>query len=143
MPLKTEPLEEPQLILTPVIDIMFLLLIFFMVGTQFVDDERYFDIKLPMVSEALSVTSLPDPATVNVAADGTVVLDGDAVPLTDLEGRLVAMRENYPGQAVVIRGDGATALNPRGSDRSPRRMLAPPCPPEEPGNGPSWASPDR
>jgi len=109
MPLKTEPLEEPQLILTPVIDIMFLLLIFFMVGTQFVDDERYFDIKLPTVSEALSVTSLPDPATVNVAADGTVVLDGDAVPLTDLEGRLVAMRENYPGQAVVIRGDGATA----------------------------------
>ncbi|MGC1276468.1 MAG: biopolymer transporter ExbD [Planctomycetaceae bacterium] len=109
MPLKTEPLEEPQLILTPVIDIMFLLLIFFMVGTQFVDDERYFDIKLPTVSDAMAVTSLPDPATVNVTAAGDVILDGQAIALPELESRLVAMRENYPGQAVVLRGDGSTS----------------------------------
>lgn len=106
MPLKTEHLEEPQLILTPVIDIMFLLLIFFMVGTQFVDEERHFDIKLPTVSDTLAVTSLPDPATVNITADGVVILDGEIVALDDLKTRLTAKRENYPGQAVVIRADG-------------------------------------
>jgi biopolymer transport protein ExbD len=109
MPLKTEPLEEPQLILTPVIDIMFLLLIFFMVGTQFTDDEHHFDIKLPTASETMSITSLPDPATVNVTANGEVYLDGDAVALPDLERKLAAMRQNYPGQAVLIRGDGSAA----------------------------------
>jgi biopolymer transport protein ExbD len=107
MPLKTEQLEEPQLILTPVIDIMFLLLIFFMVGTQFTDDERHTAIKLPTASETLSVTSLPDPATVNVTSNGEVYLDGDPVGLSDLERRLAEMRQNYPGQAVLIRGDGA------------------------------------
>jgi biopolymer transport protein ExbD len=106
MPLKTEPLEEPSLILTPVIDIMFLLLIFFMVGTQFTEDERHFQIRLPTVSDALTVTTLPDPATVNVAATGEVMLDGEPLSLADLERRLAAMRENYPGQAVLIRGDG-------------------------------------
>ncbi len=106
MPLKTEHLEEPQLILTPVIDIMFLLLIFFMVGTQFVDEERHFDIKLPTVSDTLAVTSLPDPATVNITADGVVILDGEIVALDDLKTRLTAKRENYPGQAIVIRADG-------------------------------------
>src|SRR5690606_2840693 len=107
MPLTTEPLEEPQLILTPVIDIMFPMLIFFMVGTQFVDEERHFDIKLPTVSETLSLTSLPDPATVNVAADGSVILDGETITTAELEVRLVALKENYPGQAVVLRGDGS------------------------------------
>ena len=107
MPLKTEQLEEPNLILTPVIDIMFLLLIFFMVGTQFTDDERHFRIELPTVSERLSVTSLPDPATVNVTSNGEIYLDGDLVGLPDLERRLAEMRENYPGQAVLVRGDGS------------------------------------
>lgn len=109
MPLKTEQLEEPSLILTPVIDIMFLLLIFFMVGTQFTDDENRFDIKLPTVSDALSVVSLPDPATVNVTANGEVYLDGQAIGLPELEQRLTEMRRNYPGQTVLIRGDGNAA----------------------------------
>lgn len=107
MPLKTEQLEEPNLILTPVIDIMFLLLIFFMVGTQFSEEESRFDIKLPTVSDILAVTSLPDPATVSLTAKGKIYLDGKPTSLADLEGHLVAMKENYPGQAVLIRGDGA------------------------------------
>ena len=109
MPLKTEPLEEPSLILTPVIDIMFLLLIFFMVGTQFTEEESRFEIKLPMVSDTLAVTSLPDPATVSITAMGEIYLDGKPLGLPDLEKQLAAMKENYPGQAVLIRGDGATS----------------------------------
>lgn len=109
MPLKTEQLEEPNLILTPVIDIMFLLLIFFMVGTQFTDDEGRFDIQLPTVSDVLSVVSLPDPATVSVTANGEIYLDGKALGLDDLEGQLSEMRQNYPGQAVLVRGDGTAA----------------------------------
>ena len=109
MPLKMEPLEEPNLILTPVIDIMLLLLIFFMVATEFADEERSIDIELPTASETAALVSLPDPATVNVTAAGEIFLQGDSVAVPDLEQRLAAMRENYPGQAVLVRGDGAAA----------------------------------
>ena len=106
MPLKMEPLEEPHLILTPVIDIMLLLLIFFMVATEFADEERTFDIELPTASDAAALVSLPDPATVSVTAAGAVFLQGEPVAVPDLERRLAAMRENYPGQTVLVRGDG-------------------------------------
>lgn len=108
MPLKMEPLEEPNLILTPVIDIMLLLLIFFMVATEFADEEKLIQISLPTSSDAAALTSLPDPATVNVTAAGEVFLQGEPVKVPDLEQRLAAMRQNYPGQAVLIRGDGST-----------------------------------
>ena len=42
MPLKTEEIEEPVLNLTPMIDIVLLLIIFFMVGTKFSDAERQY-----------------------------------------------------------------------------------------------------
>ena len=101
MPLKTEALEEPNLILTPVIDIMFLLLIFFMVGTQFVDEERQIPISLPTASDTQSLTSLPDPATVNVTADGQVYLQGDPVAVPDLERRLADRRRNDHVYAAI------------------------------------------
>ncbi len=109
MPLKMEPLEEPNLILTPVIDIMLLLLIFFMVATEFADEEKHLEISLPTSSDAAALTSLPDPATVNVTAAGEVFLQGESVGVPDLERQLAEMRENYPGQAVLIRGDGTAA----------------------------------
>ncbi len=60
MPLKTGTVEEPKLDLTPMIDIVFLLIIFFMVGTQFTEMERQYDIKLPTVTDAKPLTNLPD-----------------------------------------------------------------------------------
>jgi biopolymer transport protein ExbD len=109
MPLKTEPLEEPKLILTPVIDIMMLLLVFFMVATEFANDERRYDISLPTASDVAAVAGLPDPATVGVTAAGEVFLQGRPVAVAELEAKLTAMRKNYPGQAVLIRGDGAAS----------------------------------
>lgn len=105
MPLKTDTVEEPNLNLTPMIDIVFLLIIFFMVGTQFSEMEREFDVDLPRVSDARPLTSLPDEIVVNVRADGAVGVDGDRLSLKRLHERLTAARKNYADQAVVIRGD--------------------------------------
>ncbi len=106
MPLKlTEPIEEPHLNLTPMIDVVFLLIIFFMVGTQFTQREWQYDVELPKVSDAQPLTSRPDDLVVNVLRDGTIILDGEAYTLQRLEQRLRQARQNYPDQAVVIRGD--------------------------------------
>lgn len=105
MPLKTESVEEPQLNLTPMLDVVLQLIIFFMVGTRFSELERQYDIQLPTVSAAQPLTSLPDEIVVNIDSEGQIVVGNEVVSLADLEERLQSARENYAGQSVVIRGD--------------------------------------
>jgi biopolymer transport protein ExbD len=110
VPLKTpEMTDEPNLNLTPMIDIVFLLLIFFIAaGTQLIaetNQEREYDINLPAVSDAPPLTSLPDEVVVNVLADGNIVADGAARSLAELRQLLVAKQTSFPNQGVVIRGD--------------------------------------
>jgi len=107
MPLKAEPLEEPALNLTPMIDIVFNLLIFFMVGTRFADMERQFDVQLPSVGDAQPLTNPPDEIVVNVYSDGHLVVSQKTVTLAELEVRLKEAQTRYADQAVLIRGDGA------------------------------------
>lgn len=107
MPLKVqEGIDEPNLNLTPMIDIVFLLIIFFMVGTQFTQREREFEIKLPTATDAQPLTSLPDEIVVNVRQDGTIVVRGEERSLEELENLLAEARSNYADQAVVLRGAG-------------------------------------
>ncbi len=106
MPLKSEQIEEPGLNLTPMLDIVLLLVIFFMVGTQFTRHETQYDIQLPKVSEAKPLTILPDEIVINVTREGEIYLGGTLRTLSDIEAELHAARERYPNQVVVIRGDG-------------------------------------
>ena len=106
MPLRTESLEEPQLNLTPMIDIVFLLIIFFMVGTRFSEIEQQYDIELPTASAVQPMTSRPDALVLNVARSGTVAMNGVALDMAELQTKLEEAREKYPDQAVLIRGDG-------------------------------------
>ena len=105
MPLKTEEIEEPILNLTPMIDIVLLLIIFFMVGTKFTDAERQFNINLPTVSNALPLSSLPDELVINVARTGELSLGETPVTLPELEQALKVAIERYDEQTVVVRGD--------------------------------------
>lgn len=106
MPLKTEAAEEPGLNLTPMIDIVLLLVIFFMVATQFTKQETQYEIQLPKVSEAQPLTSLPDELIVNVTAEGAIYCDGRLVSIEELETQLRDAQQRYADQIVVIRGDG-------------------------------------
>lgn len=105
MPLKTAAIEEPQLNLTPMIDIVFLLIIFFMVGTQFKEMEWQYSVELPTVSDAQPLTSLPDEIIINIRQDGEIQVNGKVWSLEKLEVDLKAAKKNYADQAVVIRGD--------------------------------------
>ena len=106
MPLKTAAIEEPDLNLTPMIDIVFLLIIFFMVGTRFTELEREFEVQLPAVSDAQPLTSLPDEIVVNIPKSGILLVDGKQRSLAELETDLIAARKRYADQTVVVRADG-------------------------------------
>lgn len=109
MPLKTEEIEEPILNLTPMIDIVFLLVIFFMVGTKFSDAERQFEVKLPTVSDALPLSELPDKIIVSVTQSGELYLGEKSITLKELEQELAVAHKRYQDQAVVVRGDAQGA----------------------------------
>ena len=109
MPFKMEPVEEPHINLTPLVDIVFNLLLFLMLATHFAADddaERKFDVQLATASNAKPLTALPDEMVVNVAASGQITLNGKTRKLGELEADLAAAKKNYSDQAVLIRGEG-------------------------------------
>jgi biopolymer transport protein ExbD len=110
MPLKTTQDELPAMNLTSMVDVLLLMLIFFMVGTQFVDDERNIDLQVPEVSEAGALSSAPEKRVVNVDRAGRITLERNEVTLDELTRRLAAARGEYSELGVIVRGDGAVDL---------------------------------
>ena len=106
MPLKVEPLEEPYLNMTPMVDVILNLLIFFMLGTRFAEEERQLDIQLPRVTHAQSLTAPPDEIIVNVFADGRLVVNQKPTSPSELQSLLATAHARFDDQAVLIRGEG-------------------------------------
>ena len=105
MPLKTHHDEQPTLNLTPMIDIVFLLIIFFMVGTKFTELERKIGLKVPEVADRGALSAAPQRRIVNVYRDGAVTLDKTPVTLDELTTQLATARSQYSDLGVLIRGD--------------------------------------
>jgi biopolymer transport protein ExbD len=105
MPLKTHHDDAPTLNLTSMIDVLFLLIIFFMVATKFDQLERNIEVAVPEVSQAGEDTAPPEPVIVTVQSDGTMAIGGEVLSAEELASRLSAARTPTGAPAVVIRGD--------------------------------------
>jgi biopolymer transport protein ExbD len=105
MPLKTHQDEMPQLNLTPMIDVVFLLIVFFMCAAKFSDLERDIDLRLPQVAKADAANTAPKTRQVAVYPDGRIALDKVDVTLEELSEQLTAAITSQPGLSVVILGD--------------------------------------
>jgi biopolymer transport protein ExbD len=110
MPLKTQHDEAPALNLTSMIDVLFLLIIFFMVATKFDQMERNIEVAVPEVGQAGDSEPPPQPLVVTVLAEGRVELDGTPVTFEELTERLAAARTPLSEPSVVIRGDSQCAF---------------------------------
>ena len=98
-----------SLTITPLIDVVFLLLIFFLVASRFSEEERQLDLNLPSVSEAMSVTAPINEIVINIDAQGQFFIDGAFRQVEQVEQILTRARSNNPlSQAVVIRADKKT-----------------------------------
>lgn len=107
MPIKTHMDEQPSLNMTPMMDVIFLLIIFFMVGTKFSDGERKIGLQVPSVSDNGALTAAPSKRIVNVYSDGSITLDNTPVTPSQLTSTLAAARRQYSELGVLIRGDAA------------------------------------
>ena len=95
-----------KLNLTPMIDVVFLLLIFFLVATKFEEQERELDVVLPQASEAMPLTAKPKELFVNVDREGRYVVNGQLLNEAALLATLEQAAASNPGrQTVIIRAD--------------------------------------
>lgn len=105
MPLKTSQDDQIQLNLTPMIDVVFLLIIFFMVATKFTEIDRSIELELPKVGSAGEAAVPNKPKAVTVFADGRIELDGKSVDRATLVTQLTASRQAMPDLDVILHGD--------------------------------------
>jgi biopolymer transport protein ExbD len=110
MPLKMHEDEMPSINLTPMVDIVFQLIIFFMVGTKFTEMEKKIDLSVPSVANSSTLPDAPEKRIVNVYRDGRIELDSKSVSLEQLQSELATWRGRSANQSVVVRGDAEGAL---------------------------------
>lgn len=101
--------EDYSLQLAPLIDVVFLLLIFFMVSTVFVDFSRRMDIELPE-AKAGAATEKSRVFEIEIGQDGKVRVNGEDVTLEAMETLLKQRIPSMgPGKkSAVIRADKQT-----------------------------------
>jgi biopolymer transport protein ExbD len=108
MPLKTAIPEEPTLNLTPMIDVILTLVVFFMVASRFNDEEKALGVKVPTVSSLGAVSAAPSPQVVSVFSDGHIMLGKQPISLDELTKQLTDAHGQYRKLSVIVRGDENT-----------------------------------
>jgi biopolymer transport protein ExbD len=110
--MKLPPAEaEGELInMTPVIDVVFLLLIFFLVATRFDEQERELPVVLAEVARAQPIATDSPELIVNVTRDGKYKVNQKQVSDAQLLTLLREWRKKNLHQSVLIRADGRSEL---------------------------------
>lgn len=96
-----------QMPLTSLIDIVFLLLIYFLLTTNFIA-EQGIDVNLP--DAEASVPQTRQEITVYIDSAGLVYINDQLVDFNDLFDRLKDRISQDPKQLVVVKADGSIAL---------------------------------
>lgn len=99
--------EEPTLNLTPMLDVVFNLLLFFLAATTFAKEEVELDLRLPQAASGQKAQVEAKEIVVNLMADGRMQVDGRAVTLEALRQKLEAAQKRDAKQSVLVRGDRA------------------------------------
>lgn len=98
--------ELPHINMTPMVDVVLCLLVFFMAATRLYDwDENEFAVNVPAVSDAAPLTAAPDDLALTIVKPGMVAVGDATYDLPGLGTLLHEARERYSDQGVVIRGD--------------------------------------
>ncbi len=91
--------------LMPLIDMVFLLLIFFLVATSFAQEERDQRVKLPITSSPKPLSAPPRQVIINILADGTTKVGARVYDRDKLTNLLSRVARNEPDRMVLIRAD--------------------------------------
>src|SRR5262249_8787800 len=98
--------ELPHINMTPMVDVVLCLLVFFMAATRLYDwDESQFVVRVPEVSDPPPLTSAPEDLTLPIVSPGKVAVGEATYTLASLTDLLREAKDRYADQGVLIRGD--------------------------------------
>lgn len=101
--------ENYEIPMTSLIDIVFLLLIFFLVATNFTRRETDHSVTLPNSEAGVKASQVPDRLVVNIREEGTLVVNGSVTALDGLRTMARDFAAAHPGRPAVIRADARVA----------------------------------
>jgi biopolymer transport protein ExbD len=103
-----KPKRKPRIEIIPMVDVMFLLLVFYILSTIAMTTERGIPVSLP--SAASGESTRVEETTVTINAQGEVYLNRDRIELSELGQALQAKAESLPGGLEHLR-EGYIVLN--------------------------------
>jgi biopolymer transport protein ExbD len=96
------PKEAPSINIAPLVDVIFLLVIFFAVSTTFLDNAG---LRLELPTSSSTAPQEPKEITVLLAADGSLSFEGEVVTREQLAARLEQALRQTERKIVVLRAD--------------------------------------
>jgi biopolymer transport protein ExbD len=98
----------PAIQLTAMMDVVFLMLCFFITTSVFSQWEYEIDISLPSAKTGKVPDRLPGEVIINITKDGRIAINQQFLTLDVLKTRLTRLGKSFPGQPVVLRADKDT-----------------------------------
>jgi biopolymer transport protein ExbD len=95
--------QPPRLMIIPMIDIIFFLLVFFMMSTLYMVEQNVIPVALPQASAAQADKTALVPIT--VTARGEILFDREEIPAAMVRQRIKAEISRTPEAAFVLRAD--------------------------------------
>lgn len=95
--------SQPQLMIIPMIDIIFFLLVFFMISTLSMVEQHTIPVNLPQASAVQQ--DVPRSINITVLQDGQVMFEQEQIPLSLLAKRVNIELMKQPDNSFVLRAD--------------------------------------
>ena len=103
---KQHSIEPTPMQLAPLVDVLFLLVIFFAVTSHFAKSEQVMDISVPAADEGKEKESRNvGEIIINIKTDGAIIVNGQQLTEEELLVKLKNIATIYKDQAVILRGD--------------------------------------
>jgi biopolymer transport protein ExbD len=99
---------EPRIfgfMIAPMVDILLVVLVFFIVTWNFALSENELDVRVPSAAKANETQPYVGQVVINIKADGTIIVNRQPKTLTELLELLKKLSQLYPDQAAIVRGD--------------------------------------
>lgn len=94
--------------IAPMVDILLVLLCFFLVTWTMARKENELDVRVPAAQAGQESNPVVNQTVLNVKADGSVYWDRKLVPMDALLTRLRSLAALFPDYAIILRGDVKT-----------------------------------
>jgi len=107
---KRSKADLPQFQITPMLDVMFLLLCFFITTAVFSQWEYEVNLTLPTAKTGKMPDRLPGEIIINITKAGQVTVNQQVLTPEALELRLKRLSKYYPGQPVILRADAEASV---------------------------------